>query len=285
MNEAIQLRTPKAVSRIWVALKRTLTVIVILIATIGFLANAAGLVGIWVARRPARDAVTALSTLVNSKLRLVDQALARVSARADESREALVRVNSVASMLGDRLDQGSPLLTELVTATRDELAPKIAETRAQAAALRDAVVSVNAALEMLDSLAFINVPTFGDELNTVSERVDAAQGDVQELSAAVEETKTAASANVVAALTARTMKIDNRLAQIKSMAVKFQATVSQKQHEVAHLSRTLLRVINLLVVSLSALCLMVAVSQVLLIYVCWQYVRRGKLPSLRASRV
>ena len=133
----------------WVVLKRILAAIVTLLATIGFLANAAGLVGIWVARRPARDTVTTLSTFVNNKLGTVHQALARVGARADQSRQALARINNATRALGDRLDQGSPLLTQLVSATRDGLGPNIAEMRAQALVLHDGVVSVNAALETL----------------------------------------------------------------------------------------------------------------------------------------
>jgi hypothetical protein len=281
MNEATQRKPP---SSVWVVLKRILAAIVTLLATIGFLANAVGLVSIWVARRPASDTVTTLSVFVNNKLGTVHQALGWISARSDESRRALTRINNAPSTLDDRIDQGSPLVTELVNATRDEVAPKIAETRAQAVALRDAVASVNAALETLDSFGFVNVPTLGDELSTVSERVDAAQTDVQELRAALEEAKTAASGNLVAALTARTMKLDNRLAQIKSTAVKFQATVEQKQQQLADLSHTVLRAINLLVLSLSMLFLVVAAGQVLLIYVCWQYVRTGRFPLLRVAR-
>ena len=43
----------------------------------------------------------------------------------------------------------------------------------------------------------------------------------------------------------------------------------------------LVRAINLLVVSITALVLVIAAGQVLLIYVCWQYVRRGRFPLLR----
>jgi hypothetical protein len=99
-----------------------------------------------------------------------------------------------------------------------------------------------------------------------------------------EEAKTAASANLVPAVTARTMKIDNRLAQIKSTAVKFQAAVEQKQQQLADLSHTVLRTINLLVVSLTALLVVVAAGQMLLIYVCWEYVRSGRFPLLRVMR-
>jgi hypothetical protein len=44
-----------------------------------------------------------------------------------------------------------------------------------------------------------------------------------------------------------------------------------------------LRAINLLAVSLTALFVVVAAGQVLLIYVCWQYVRSGRFPSLRVA--
>ena len=135
-------------------------------------------------------------------------------------------------------------------------------------------------MRSVNAAGFVNVPTLGDELSTVSERVDAAQTDVQELRAALEEATTAASANLVAALTARTMKLDKRLAQIRSIAAKFQATVEQKQQQLADLSHTVLRAINLLVLSLTALFLVVAVGQVLLICVCWEYVRSGRFTLL-----
>ena len=283
LNDAAQPEGPKPPSGLWIALKRIVALIVLLIAMIGFVANACGVVGVWVGRRPARDAVTTLSTFVNKQLGVVQQALTRISARSDESRQALTRVNSVTSKLGDRVDQGSPLLTELVSVTRDELEPKIAETRAQAVALRDGVMSVNAALETLDSLGFITLPTLDNVLSTVSERIEAAQSDLQELRVAIDEARTTASANVVAAVTSRTTKIDNVLAQIKSTAVKFQATVEQKQQQVADLSRTALLAINLLVVSLTALFLVGAAGQVVLMSVCWQYTRRGRFPSLHVA--
>jgi len=283
MNEPEQLPSQKGGSDVWIVFKRTLGVVVILIATVCFVANAAGLVGVWIARRPACDTVTALSTLVNRKLGNLDQALAQVGARADDGRRALARINDAANKLGDRLEEGKPLSTGLVNAVENDLAPKITKARAQAVALHDAAVSVNATLETLDSLGFIKVPTFGEELNAVSERVGDVQSDVQELRATIDEARTAGSANLAAAITARTNKIDNALTQIKSAAVKYQATVVQKQQRVTNLSNTLLRLINLLVLSLTTLFLVVAVGQILLVYVCWQYVRRGKFPLLRVD--
>jgi len=284
MNESSESQAPpKAVNYVWAVFKRILAVIVILIATIGFLANTAALGGVWIVRQPARDTVTALSTFVNEKLGIINQALTQVGTRANEGRQALTRVNDAASKLSDRFEENSPVLTALTRAAGNDLAPKIADLRTQAAALRDGVLAVNAALETLDSLGFIAIPTFGDELSAVSERVDAVQSDVQELRVAIDEARTGVLANLVAAATARTTKIDNVLAQIKSTVMKSQAAVAQKRQQVNDVSHHVLRAINLLVLSMTALFLVVAVGQVLLIYVCWQYVRRGRLPLLRVT--
>jgi archaellum component FlaC len=273
---------PKAAGRVRVALKRIFAAIVILVAIIAFLANAAGLVGIWIVRQPVRDAVMALSTLVDEKLGKVGEALGRVNARADEGRQALARVDDAAKKLGDRLEN-SPQLTALTDSARDNLAPKVAELRAQVAALHDAAVSVNATLETLNKLGLITIPTFSDELSAISERIDDIQGDVQELRARIDQVKTAGSTNFAAAVTIRTTKIDNVMAKIKATTVKYQATVAQKRQQVVDLARRLLRVINLLALSLNVLFIVVGVAQVLLIYVCWQYLCRGKFPLVRVD--
>jgi len=84
-------------------------------------------------------------------------------------------------------------------------------------------------------------------------------------------------------VTTHTTKIDNVLARIKSTAVRFQAAVVQKRQRLTDLWHRMLRAINLLVLSLTALFLVVAAGQVLLIYVLWRYVRRGRFPVLRVA--
>src|ERR1051325_281429 len=271
-------------ARVWLLCKRALTAFVILGATICFLANAAGLVGVWIIRRPVCDRVTTLSTFVNEKLGRVEQALTRVSARAEEGKQSLTLINSVAGKLGDRLEESQPL-TALIVATRENLLPRITELRAQATALHDSVVSVNSALETLDSLGLINLPTFTDELSVVSERIDTLEDNVQALRSAIDEAKARAPADLVAAIATRTTKIDNVMAQVQSAAVKYQATVAEKRQQVSDLAHRLLAVINLLVLLLSALFLAVGAGQLLLIYVCWQYVRRGRFPLLGPQNV
>jgi septal ring factor EnvC (AmiA/AmiB activator) len=245
-------------------LRRILAIIVILVATIAFLVNAAGLVGIWVIRRPVQDTVTVFSRSVDEKLGIVDRALARFTAGADEGRQALARINDAAKKLSDRLEENRPLLTTL-TAARDDLGPRMTELRARAVALHDAALRVNAVLETLDNLGLVTVPTFSNELGAVAERLDAIEGDVQELRARIDEAQTTASANLIAAVTQRTHKINSVIGQIQSTAAKYQTTVAQKREQVADRARKVVHAINFLILSFTALFVAVAAGQVLLI--------------------
>lgn len=271
MNDAL---SNSNTSGVWI--KRTLAIVVILLATICLLVNTAGLVGVWIVRRPACDSITNLSTFVNEKLGRIDQALTRVTERADDGKQALALVNSAASKLSDRLEENRPVLTALTDAARENLSPKIAEMRTQATALHDAVIRVNGALETLDSLGLFNVPTFTDELSAVSERIDALQDGIQDFRAATDQARDGASGNLVTAVTARTTKLDDVMTQIQSAATKYQATVAEKRQQVSDLARRVLRIINLVALLLTALFLVVAAGQLLLIRACWQYVRLSK---------
>lgn len=284
MNEAAQLQAPASEHDFWDIVRRTLAAIVILVALMALAMSAAGLIGIWVARAPARSAMTSVAMTLNNTLARVDQALASVGASAERGRQAVARVDAAANALGDRIEAGSPALAALAGAVRDDLAPKIDDARASAATLRDGVVAVNTALETLNRLPFVSVPTLTDELSALSDRVEAAQNDAQDLRAAVAEARSDASARFVGTVTAGTSKIDAGLAQISATAATHQGAVAQRQQQVADLADTLLLAINLLVVLLSVLFLLFAAGQVLLIYVCWQYVRAGRFPSLRATR-
>ena len=219
---------------------------------------------------------------MNQKLGAIDNALLRINARANDGKQALTVVNDATSKLSGRLEQDRPLLTAVSDAARETLSPKIADIRTQAAALHDGVISVNSALETLDNFGLFNVPTFTDQLNAVSARVDSLAENVQDWRTAIDEARTGALENVVDSVASRTTKLDDLMTQIQSAAGKYQATVAEKRQQVSHLANRLLSVVNLLVAVMTALFLVVAAGQIMLIRVCWQYLRRNK-PSRATS--
>ena len=86
---------------------------------------------------------------------------------------------------------------------------------------------------------------------------------------------------VVGAVTQRTARIDAALARIQATVNKYQATVTRTQARITATSNTILLLIDVGVVSLTLLFVIFAAGLVLLMYVCWQFVRTGHFPSLR----
>jgi hypothetical protein len=86
---------------------------------------------------------------------------------------------------------------------------------------------------------------------------------------------------VGAAVTQRTARIDTALARIQDTVNTYQATVTRTQTRVTATSNAVLLLIDVGVVSLTLLFIIFAIGLVLLLWVCWQFVRTGHFPSLR----
>jgi len=248
-------------------------------------------------------------------LQIVDNGLARVNNRVQNARQTLTRVNDATAKLGDRIEASSPLVTALSQLVDNDLAPRIENARTTAFAIHDAVVTVNSTLVALNRLPGITVPTLTPELGSVSERAQEAQTVVQDLRVTLAEMKAGLVTKAEAAVTKVTARIDAALARIQAIVNKYQATVTRTLARISTTSNTLLLLIDVLTVSLIPTCvhwykshmgslasyligelslraqvgmtLLLVIFEaglVLLMYVCWQYVRTGRFPSLRVVR-
>jgi hypothetical protein len=281
MSEAISSNQSKAGKR-WLSIAtRILVAVIIVIAAVGFIVNAAGLVGVWVARAPTSSGVTDVTATTTHALGIVDNGLTRVNTQVQDARQTITRVNNAAASLGDRIQANSPLVTRLSQQVENDLSPRIEKAQATASTIHDAVVSFNGVLVVLNRLPAITAPRLNDELGTVSQRAQEAQTAVQDLRATLAAMKAGTVTKAEAAVTQLTSRIDAALARIQAIVNKYQAKVTDTQARITSISNTLLLLINVLVVSLTLLFIIFAAGLVLLMYVCWRYVRTGRFPSLR----
>ena len=281
MSEAISSNQSKAGKR-WLSIAtRILLAVIMIIAVVGFMVNAAGLVGVWVVRAPTSSAVTDVTATMTHALTMVDNGLTRVNTQVQDARQSLTRVNNAAAKLGDRIQANSPLVTRLSQLVDNELAPRIENARATASTIHDAVVSFNGVLVALNRLPATTAPRLNDELGSVSVRAQEAQAAVQDVRATLAEIKAGTVTKAEAAVTQLTSRIDAALARIQAIVNTYQAKVTDTQTRLTSTSNTLLLLMNVLVVSLTLLFLIFAAGLVLLMYVGWRYVRTGRFPSLR----
>jgi uncharacterized membrane protein len=285
MSEAVSSKpstTPPKAGKRWLDItKRVLVGVVIVLAVLGLIVNVAGLIGVWTAYGPARSAVTDVSTTMTQALQVADKGLVRVNGYAQGARQTLTQVNNEATQLGDHLQTSSPLITTLSKRVDNELAPRIENVRTTAVAIHDAVVKVNSALVALNRFPGVTVPTLSNELGSVSDRAQEAQVAAQDLRVTLANIKAGLVTKAETAVKQVTSRIDAPLARIQGLANTYQAKVTQTQERVSSTTNTILTLLLVLAVSLTLLLLIFSAGLVLLIYVCWQYVRTGRFPSLR----
>ena len=276
---------PSTTGRRWLdIILRTLVAVVMVLAVLGILVNVAALVGIWAAYGPARSGVTDVSNTVTQALQVADKGLTRVNGYVQTVRQTLTQVNNEAAQLGDRVKTSSPLITALSQRVDSKLAPVVQQAQTTATAIHDAVLKVNSALLALNRFPVVTVPTLSNQLSSVSDRAQEAEAAVQDLRVTLANIKAGLVTKAETAVMQVTARIDAPLARIQGLVNTYQAKVKQAQDRVSSTTNTILTLLLVTAVSLTLLLLIFSAGLVLLIYVCWQYIRTGRFPSLRVVR-
>ena len=199
-------------------------------------------------------------------------------------RQTLTQVNTEAVQLGDRAKTNSPVITALSQRVDTKLAPVLEQAQTTAATIHDATLKVNGALVALNRFPGVTVPTMSDQLSAVSDRAQEAVSAMQDLRVTLANIKAGTVTKAETAVMQITARIDAPLARIQSLVTTYQARVAQAQDRVSSTTNTILTWLLVTAISLTLLCIIVAVALLLLIYVCWQYIRHGRFPSLRVVR-
>ncbi len=281
MNEVVSSKPSRADRRWLNIVGRILVTLLMLLAVLGFLLSVAGIAGVWVARSYARNAVIDVTSVTTKTLTVVNNGLVRVNTQVQDARQKLTQVNDAAAKLGNRIQANSPLVDKFNQLVSTNLAPSLEKVSTTASAVHDAVVSLNSKLEVLNRLPNIQVPTLTNQLSAVSDRAQEAQSAVEDMRTSLTDVKSGLVTTVVAAVTQRTARIDAALARIQDTVNTYQATVASTQKRVTATSNAVLLLIDVGVVSLTLLFIIFALGLVLLLWVCWQFVRTGHFPSLR----
>ena len=262
-------------------IKRVLVGVVMVLAVLGLLVNVSELVTVWAAYGPARNGVITVSNTVTQALQTANKGLTRVNGYVLTARQTLTQVNNQATQLGNKAKANSPLATALSQRVDTKLAPIVENVQTTAASIHDAVLKVNSALLAVNRFPGVTVPTLSDQLSTVSDRAQQAESAVQDLRVTLANIKAGAVTKAETAVMQITARIDAPLARIQALVNTYQAKAVQAQDRVSSTTNTIFTWLLVTAISLTLLIIIISAGLVLLIYVCWQYIRHGRFPSLR----
>ena len=287
MSEEISLRSPTKTAQAgprWLdIIKRILVGVVMVLTLVGLILNISGLVGVWAAYGPARNSVITVSNSLTQALQVADKGLTRANGYVTTARQTLNQVNTQATQLGDKVQMNSPLITALSQRVDTKLVPILEQAQTTASSIHDATLKVNGALEALNRFPGVTVPTLNNQLTGISDRAQEAQSAAQDLRVTLANIKAGAVTKAETAVMKITARIDAPLVRIQSLVNTYQTKVANAQDRVTSTTNTTLTWLLITAVSLTILSIIVTVALLLLIFVCWQYIRHGHFPSLRIA--
>jgi hypothetical protein len=260
---------------------RILMAILLVFVVVSFLVDIAGIVGVWVARAPARTGVINVTATVTHALTRVDDGLTHVNTVVQNGRQTLAQVNAEAANLGNGAQANNPMLTRLSTLVDNTLAPRVDNASTITSDIHDALITANSAAMVLSSIPGVSMPMLSDRLGSMSMCAQLAQAAVQDLRLTLANIKASLVMKAQTAITQLTSKIDARLSEIQALVKQYQARVEQAITQISTRSNNLLLLLDVLVVSLTLLFLIFAAGLVLLISFCWQFIRTGYIHTLR----
>jgi hypothetical protein len=287
MSEAVSSKTatkPSKTGRRWLDISsRILVGVVMVLAVLGLLLNVAGLIGVWAAYGPARSTTIDVSNTLIQALQTADKGLTRVNGYVQDARQTLTQVNNEATQLGDKAKSNSPLITALNQQIATKLDPVVENVRTTSLAIHDAVLKVNGALVALDRLPGVMVPSLSSQLSSVSDRAQDAAAAAQDLRVTLANIKAGVVTKAETAIKQVTARIDAPLARIQGLVNTYKAKVAQAQDRVTSSTNTVLTLLLVTAISLTLFFIIFSAGLLLLIYVCFQYIRFGRFPSLRVE--
>lgn len=191
--------------------KRVLAIVVIVLCVVGILAAAAGIVGVWRANGPVTQALVKTVSGLEAVVGGIGDGLERLTARLDAASGAVALIEDTVTVAGDTLAQSTPVLELLSRFFGDQLLPSVSAGLETARSLGASALAVNSALETVNSLTAMSVPTLPPELTSLAQDLVDLENQVKQGAQEIKDMKVAAVESVVTPVTERTAKMQLRL--------------------------------------------------------------------------
>jgi uncharacterized phage infection (PIP) family protein YhgE len=256
--------------------KRIVGVLVIILASLGILLSAVGIVGVWLIKSNTQDAMLSIFSSVGGVLQTADNALGGVNTKLQSARDDLAAVGDTAQQLGNKAIQATPARDLILSRLSDQSFPKIQSALDTATNVRDTAVAANELITTLNRIPGVSLPTLpGGRFQPLVDQLTAATTAAQQLRDSVRNTKAEAINSTVSTLTDRTKKLDSRLADAQASVSETQDQIKGVEARVMAAQTSVPRLLTIGAIGLTLVLLWLLLSQVSMLLFGWSYLRRS----------
>jgi uncharacterized phage infection (PIP) family protein YhgE len=244
-------------------------------------------VSIWRINGPLAASLSKIATAAETSLKFIDEGLQRVDPLLGQLQDSMKIVDDNAEQLKADMRTDSPLIGLAEQVLDIEIRPKVDLALNTFYSLREVLNSVNATVEMLNNIPFINLDSIGDAMDKITDLFEQVDAAIRQIETGVQGLKQTVSAEVIQPIQDQAKQVDQRLQEAQTEVQVVQRKVSLA-YEVVHLvGPRISQMITALSVFLTVQLLWSMLTQAAVIYLAWMVwkYRRLDLHKLLAGEV
>jgi len=256
--------------------KKILAYVLIAISILGILVCTFGVIGSWIINTRLTNSVLNLLSGAQVALSRVENSLTSASTQLNTANSAIATVRESATQLGDRFESNSPVLNKISTLLKDEVGPTVQKVRDVFAEIEDRVQTVNSAIEVVNNLPGVQIPTLNLEFQTIKDKVSALQDAVQQLQKNILDFKS----GIIKSLAPFVDKIDtiaSFLTGLEQDVNKYLEQVRGLQVAIQNVKNNIPSIIDGITIAITILFLWSILAQASLLLLASLYLRTGHM--------
>ena len=258
-------------------LKRILAGVVIVLCLLGILVAALGIVTAWRINTPLTESLTQLLTGIDGILEVVETGLITFNTALTDLVDLAQTIETTVVEAGVTVKETNLMLLVIDATIGDKLVPLLEKASATIEIVVDSVIAVNDALEAVNAVPFISVPTLTADLEAAESGLLEIQKDIEETHITIQTAKEETVESVVSPISNTLLEVDDNLRGVLSVSTEFESQVVASREAIAVLVRKLPGWIDLGSFLLTLIFAWLIIAQGSLLLRGYAYVRTGEL--------
>jgi len=256
---------------------KVLSILIIIIAGLGIILNAAIAILAWTANTPTTEALlTSLTTIRDTDRRLVeviDQAQSLTGEVANAIPPFIVQVENIQTYI----ETGQPVLDLVEQLSGKDLEQKLDSLYATLVGLSESASALNSSVQVINALPFVDIPKIASGTQELQELLNNLITGIDDFRSQIEALKLDASQKFVQPVIDTLEKIETLMLNIQTRLVEFRDQLVAIDQALTYLMDALPAIIDLISIAITILMFWMILSQAALIYLAVIYYKKGQL--------
>ena len=250
---------------------------VIVLCILGILVAAFGVVAAWRINTSLTESLTQLLTSIDGILVVVETGLESFNAGISDMVDLVQSVEETIVETGETIKETNMMLLAIDASIGDKLFPLLEKASATIEMVVDSVLAVIEALEAVNAIPFVTVPTLTADLEAAESGIIEVQKEIEETQNTIQTAKEEAVESMVKPISNRLMEMDDNLQGVLGVSTDYESQVVASRDAIAEVIQKLPGWIDLAPVLLTLIFVWLVLAQGSLLLLAYAYIQTGEL--------